>query len=59
MTDTAVATAAELDAADPFASFRERFELPSGIYFVGNSLGALPSAARYRLAVKRYDTLFA
>jgi len=40
------ASAAELDAADPLAGFRERFELPEGIYFVGNSLGAMPKTAR-------------
>jgi len=28
------------DAADPLASFRQRFDLPSGIYLGGNTLGA-------------------
>jgi kynureninase len=40
-----------LDAEDPLAAFRGRFELPEGvIYLDGNSLGALPSATPERLA---------
>lgn len=41
-----------LDAADPLARFRERFELPPGpggrplVYLAGNSLGLMPRAAR-------------
>ena len=41
-----------LDAADPLAGFRGRFELPKGpdggelVYFAGNSLGLMPKAAR-------------
>lgn len=40
-----------LDAEDPLAAFRDRFDLPEGvIYLDGNSLGALPSATPERLA---------
>jgi kynureninase len=43
-------TPEELDAADPLASFRERFALPDGvIYLDGNSLGALPKATERRV----------
>ena len=51
-TDTAESRPLVLDAADPLASLRERFELPRGqdgrplIYFCGHSLGPLPKASR-------------
>src|SRR3954471_21166075 len=44
--------ARQLDAEDPFRSFRDQFEIPRGkdekpqIYFVGNSLGLMPKEAR-------------
>jgi len=42
--------AADFDAADPLAAYRERFTLPEGvIYLDGNSLGALPKATPARL----------
>ena len=42
---------AALDASDPLASMRERFDLPRDtIYLDGNSLGALPRATAARIA---------
>ncbi|HWI39287.1 MAG TPA: kynureninase [Burkholderiales bacterium] len=41
---------ARLDAADPLAPLREKFDLPDGvIYLDGNSLGPLPRAAKARV----------
>ena len=44
--------AAEFDAADPLAGFRDRFVItdPERLYLDGNSLGRLPVATRDRLA---------
>ncbi|UVI40147.1 kynureninase [Qipengyuania spongiae] len=43
--------ARHLDAADPLAAYRERFDVPEGvIYLDGNSLGCLPKATPDRLA---------
>ncbi len=39
-------SAEQLDAADPLAHLRDRFELSDGIYLVGNSLGAMPKRVR-------------
>jgi len=52
-------TAAQLDAEDPLANLRTEFEVPEGVYLVGNSLGALPHAARSHLQTEldRWSTL--
>ncbi|HEX6852110.1 MAG TPA: kynureninase [Candidatus Polarisedimenticolaceae bacterium] len=50
-----------LDAADPLARFRDRFELPTGpdgrslVYLAGNSLGLMPRAARAYVAQELDD----
>lgn len=41
----------DLDARDPLAGFRDRFEVPAGmIYLDGNSLGVMPKSAPERMA---------
>ena len=59
MSETSLPTAAQLDAADPLAKLREEFELPEGIYLVGNSLGALPKTVRSHVNTEldRWGTL--
>jgi kynureninase len=53
MTDTDIAA---LDAADPLASFRDRFALPDDvIYLDGNSLGALPKQTPARVAAVMHE----
>ena len=49
----------ELDAADPLAGLRYEFEIPDGTYLIGNSLGALPRAARDHVVTEfdRWATL--
>lgn len=48
--------ALEMDAADPLARFRDRFEVPAGddgrplVYFCGHSLGLMPKSARALVA---------
>lgn len=50
LADDLAARASALDAADPLAPLRERFDLPEGIiYLDGNSLGALPRGVRTRV----------
>ena len=52
MTDASSRTYAEsLDAADPLATFRARFDIPddSVVYLDGNSLGRLPAATSARI----------
>lgn len=38
--------AKKLDAQDPLRGIRDRFHVPQGLYFVGNSLGLQPKKAR-------------
>ena len=50
--ETGIDYARKLDAIDPLAGFRERFEIPpapdghDGAYLCGNSLGLMPSRAK-------------
>ena len=46
------AHAEQLDADDPLASYRSRFEIPdeSVVYLDGNSLGRPPAATSRRIA---------
>ena len=48
--DTLTRRAAEADAADPLARFRDLFHVPEGmIYLDGNSLGLMPRAVAERV----------
>ena len=51
MTVTDRSYAERLDASDPLASFRDRFEIPDDdlVYLDGNSLGRLPAATAGRI----------
>ncbi|MHB8459349.1 MAG: kynureninase [Candidatus Limnocylindrales bacterium] len=55
--DTTRERAEALDAADPLASFRDRFVIddPDLVYLDGNSLGRLPKATAVRLATAVRD----